>query len=89
MHSHKHTQAFDCGGVQMVGARIWFASVCLESVCGVMRKERHTVARRDISVNRNQRSTSAMVASLAYGTIVILRFHQKLRTEAIFDERQC
>lgn len=73
----------------MVGARIWFALICLESVCGVMRKERRTVARRDISVNRKQCSTWPMVASLAYGTIVILRFHQKLCTEAIFDERQC
>lgn len=68
----------------MVDARIWFASVCLGSVCGGMRRERRTVERRGISC-----STWAMVGSLVYGTIVIVRFHQKLHTEAIFDERQC
>lgn len=64
-------------------------SFCLGSLCGGTRKECRAVERRGTPAYTSESSSSAMVGSLAYGTIVIARFHQKLRAEAIFDERQC
>lgn len=68
----------------MVGARMWFISVCLGSVRSGMRKERRAVERRGFSANTNERALLLMVGSLAYGTTVVIRVHQKLRTDTIF-----
>lgn len=40
--------------------------------------------RRGISANMNERGLLLMVGSLVFGTTVVVRFHQNLRTDAIF-----